>query len=149
MSHVSSHPVLPHQRDDAGRRTRLRQEGVLEDLAGRGPLSRVSHQHPVQEALEQRGDLGEKSSRVRVSQVLMVRLCRFVKGLYVLFSLARMERVNCEIKRSVFKSLLYRLHQLNIRTCSVNQTENNSKAETETPTVSVYFSITLGLTSDL
>ena len=56
---VSSHPVLPHQRDDAGRRTRLRQEGVFEELAGRGPLSRVPHQHPVQEAFEQRGDLGD------------------------------------------------------------------------------------------
>ena len=56
---VSSHPVLPHQWDDAGRRTRLRQEGVFKKLAGRGPLSRVPHQHPVQEALEQRGDLGE------------------------------------------------------------------------------------------
>ena len=60
MSHfISSHPVLPHQRDDAGRRPRLRQEGVFEELAGRGPLSRVPHQHPVQEAFEQRGDLGE------------------------------------------------------------------------------------------
>ena len=60
MSRVSSHPVLPHQGDDAGRRTRLRQEGVFEELAGRGPLSRVAHQHPVQEALQQRGDLGER-----------------------------------------------------------------------------------------
>ncbi len=59
VSHVSSHPVLPHQRDDAGRWACLRQEGVFEDLAGCGPLSWVSHQHPVQEALEQRGDLEE------------------------------------------------------------------------------------------
>lgn len=55
---ASLHPVLPHQRDDAGRRARLGEEGVFEELAGRGPLSRVSNQHPVQEAFEQRGDLG-------------------------------------------------------------------------------------------
>lgn len=67
VSHVSSHPVLPHQRDDAGRRARLRQEGVFEKLAGRGPLSRISHQHPVQEALEQRGDLGEEERREGVN----------------------------------------------------------------------------------
>lgn len=62
---VSSHPVLPHQRDDAGWRTRLRQEGMFKKLTGCGPLSRISHQHPVQEALEQRGDLGEGEKRER------------------------------------------------------------------------------------
>lgn len=44
---VSSHPVLPHEGDDAGRRAGLGEEGVLEHLAGCGPLGRVSHQHPV------------------------------------------------------------------------------------------------------
>lgn len=64
MSHVSSHPVLSHQGDDAGWGASLCQEGVFKDLAGCGPLSWVSHQHPVQKALEQRRDLkeGEKSS---------------------------------------------------------------------------------------
>lgn len=76
LSHVSSHPVLPHQRDDAGRRTRLRQAGVFEKLVGRGPLSRVSHQHPIQEALEQRGDLGEE----RNIQVFITLSCGFVKA---------------------------------------------------------------------
>ncbi|KAI4815024.1 hypothetical protein KUCAC02_005191 [Chaenocephalus aceratus] len=63
VSQVSSHPVLPHQRDDAGGGPRLGQEGVFEKLAGRGPLSWVPHQRLVQEALEQRGDLagGEHS----------------------------------------------------------------------------------------
>lgn len=61
MSHVvSSHPVLPHQWDNAGRRARLGQEGVFEKLAGRGPLSRVAHKHPLQEAFEQRGHLNRK-----------------------------------------------------------------------------------------
>lgn len=55
--HVSSHPVLSHKRDDAGWRTRLCQEGVFEDFAGHGPLSRVPHQHAVQKAFEQRRDL--------------------------------------------------------------------------------------------
>lgn len=54
---VSSHPVLPHEGDDAGRRAGLGEEGVLEHLAGRGPLSRVPNQHPVQEALQQRRHL--------------------------------------------------------------------------------------------
>ncbi|KAF3847396.1 hypothetical protein F7725_020424 [Dissostichus mawsoni] len=43
VSQVSSHPVLPHQRDDAGGGPRLGQEGVFEKLAGRGPLSWVPH----------------------------------------------------------------------------------------------------------
>lgn len=57
---VSSHPVLSHQGDDAGGRARLCQEGVFEDFAGRGPLSRVPHQHPVQKAFEQRRDLRQR-----------------------------------------------------------------------------------------
>lgn len=55
---VSSHPVLTHQGDDAGRRAGLLQEGVFEELVGRGPLTRLPHQHPVQEAFEDGGDLG-------------------------------------------------------------------------------------------
>lgn len=58
--HVSSHPVLSHERDDAGRWTRLCQEGVFEDFAGRGPLTWVPHQHPVQKSFEQWRDLAER-----------------------------------------------------------------------------------------
>lgn len=57
---VSSHPVLSHKRDDAGRWARLCQKGVFEDLAGRGPLSRFPHQHAIQKAFEQRRDLRQR-----------------------------------------------------------------------------------------
>lgn len=57
---VSSHPVVSHKRDDAGRWARLGQEGVFEDFTGCGPLSGVPHQHPVQKAFEQRRDLTER-----------------------------------------------------------------------------------------
>lgn len=60
--HVSSHPVLSHKRDNAGRWTRLCQEGMFEDFAGCGPLSRVPHQHPIQKAFEQRRDLRKRKA---------------------------------------------------------------------------------------
>ncbi len=42
-------PVVAHQRNDAGRGPRQLQERVLQQLRGRGPLRRLSHQHQVQE----------------------------------------------------------------------------------------------------
>lgn len=76
---VSSHPVLPHQRDDAGRWTGLRQERVLEEIAGRRPLSRVSNEHPVQETFEQRRHLGGESGTKQADEETHTEIWRFVR----------------------------------------------------------------------
>lgn len=50
-------PVLPHEGHDAGRGPGQFEEGVSQQFLGRGSLRGLPHQHRVQEAPEDRGDL--------------------------------------------------------------------------------------------
>lgn len=49
--------IVSHEGDDAGRGSRQLEEGVLEELLGRGSLRRLPHQHQVQEGPQHRGHL--------------------------------------------------------------------------------------------
>ena len=44
--------IVSHEWDDAGRRSRKLEEGVLEKLLGRGSLRGLPHQHQVQEGAQ-------------------------------------------------------------------------------------------------
>lgn len=50
--------VLLHQGDQALRRAALQQEGVLQQVCGRGPLQGLPRQHAIQEVSQNWGDLG-------------------------------------------------------------------------------------------
>lgn len=52
--------VVSHERDDAGRGPGQLEEGVLEQLLGRGSLRRLPHQHQVQEGAQHRGHLQDQ-----------------------------------------------------------------------------------------
>lgn len=49
--------IVSHEGDNAGRRSRQLEEGVLEELLGRGSLRGLPHQHQVQEGPQHRGYL--------------------------------------------------------------------------------------------
>lgn len=53
----SAMAVVSHEGDDAGRGARQLEEGVLEELLGRGSLGRFPHQHHVQEGPKHRRHL--------------------------------------------------------------------------------------------
>ena len=57
--------VLPHQRYEAAGGTCLTQERMMKKLDSAGSLSRVSHQHLVEETLELRRHLGVLQFRWR------------------------------------------------------------------------------------
>lgn len=54
---ASAMPVLPHEGHDAGRGPGQFEEGVSQQFLGCGSLRGLPHQHRVQEAPEDRGDL--------------------------------------------------------------------------------------------
>lgn len=56
--------VVSHKGDDAGRRSGELEEGVLEELLGRGSLRGLSHQHQVQEGAQHRGHLRSRINAV-------------------------------------------------------------------------------------
>lgn len=55
--------IVSHEGDNAGRRSRELEEGVLEEFLGRGSLRRLPHQHQVQEGAQDRGHLDRTRGR--------------------------------------------------------------------------------------
>lgn len=55
--------IVSHEGDDAGRRSRKLEEGVLEEFLGRGSLRWLPHQHQVQEGAQDRGHLDRMRGR--------------------------------------------------------------------------------------
>lgn len=70
----SAVPIVSHEGDDAGRRSRQLQEGMLEELRRCGSLRRLPDQHQVQEGAQHGGNLRDRthsrdSSRLKLATV--------------------------------------------------------------------------------